>query len=407
MILLIEPFCGAAGDMIAGALLGLKGIDQCKFMDSLQSLPLQEEWDISLDKVERHSIAANHFNVKIDGDNHKTDHHHRTLPEIFKIIDGAEAIYDTVKAKAKAVFAKLAEAEAEVHGKETDAVHFHEVGAADAIIDITAVCLALEMLEVEKIYALPLPLGTGSVKTAHGVLPVPVPATVILLRNIPVFRTGIQSELVTPTGAALLSVLVDSWEPPLSGRSIDSSYGAGTRDLKDRASVLRVSLYNDCEDGRETKDKVTVIECNIDDMPGETFSWLFPRIMDAGALDFAVIPATMKKGRPGFILQLICVPEKTAEFAEFLLRETTTLGVRYRTEERIKLKREIRRLDTPYGEISAKFAEDGGGNIIKVKAEYEEIAKFAELHNKSFLEMEAEINSLLRAEAGKSKHDSI
>ena len=409
--LYVEPFCGVAGDMFVAALLGL-GVDYNKFKELLSSLPVDEKWDIKLEKVSRHSVTANLFTVSLDligadhhhvhkaegesSEKHHHHHHHRSLPEINKIIRGAEKISDRVKERACAVFAKLAEAEAEVHGKDITAVHFHEVGAVDAIVDITGACLALDMLGIEKIVSTPISLGCGTVHSAHGVLPVPVPATVNLLRDIPTEHTGIKSELATPTGAALLATLVDEWNQSPAGTQQGCSYGAGTRDLKERAAVIRVSVYSGTESDVRlfSEDEVAVIECNIDDMSGEVISWISPRIMDAGALDFSVIPITMKKGRPGVMLQVISPPDQIAKFADFLLKESSTIGVRYRVEKRLKLNREIRKIDTPWGEISAKFATDAEGNIVKIKPEFESIAKLAADHNVSYLEMYEKVKLL-------------
>lgn len=403
--LYIEPFSGVAGDMFVASLLGL-GIDFNNFKEVLSSLPVEEKWDISLEKVSRHSITANLFKVKIDLLHHKHDHHdhhahHRSLGDINKIINGANKLSGSVKERALSVFAKLAEAEAEVHGKEIDAVHFHEVGAVDAIVDICGACLALEMLGINHIISTPVALGTGTVNTAHGTLPIPVPATVNLLRGIPTENTGIKSELSTPTGSALLATLVDEWCVSPAGTQSKCSYGAGTRDLKEQAAVLRVSLYDGGDEvplelglSDLPRDEVVVMECNIDDMPGETLSWISPKIMEAGALDFTVIPVTMKKGRQGFILQVICKSDEIAKFADFLLKETTTIGIRYRTENRIKLNREIRKIETSWGEILAKFAFDSDGKVIKVKPEYESVAKLAEREGVPYLEMYDRIRSL-------------
>ena len=403
--LYIEPFCGVAGDMLVASLIGL-GLDFEQFKTNLSSLPVDEKWDIDISKVSRHAINANLFNVKIDllhhnhNHPHHHHHHHRSLPEINDIIRGAAKLSDTVKDQACAVFAKLAEAEAEVHGKDITAVHFHEVGAVDAIIDITGTCLALEMLEIDNIVATPIALGTGTVHSAHGTLPVPVPATVNLIKGLPTEPTGIKSELATPTGAALLATLVNEWDTTPKGVQIKSSYGAGTRDLKERAAVLRVSLYQidsaDITPIYDT-DKVAVIECNIDDMPGEQLSWVASEIMNLQALDCTLIPVTMKKGRPGIILKVICQHTEVAKFADFILKETSTLGVRYRAENRFKLNREIRKIETSYGIVSAKFATDINGEIVKVKPEYEDVAKIAENSEESYSKIYQNITNEINA----------
>ena len=407
--LYIEPYCGVAGDMLTASLLGL-GVDFTQFKDTLSSLPVKEKWKIELNKVSRHSVEANLFSVNIEIQHTKKDHrhshevsghhhhHHRSLPEIDKIISGAEKLPDSVKKKASAVFAKLAEAEAEVHGKDITAVHFHEVGAVDAIIDITGTCLALEMLGIDKIISTPVALGTGTVHSAHGVLPVPVPATLNLLHGIPTEHTGIPSELATPTGTALLATLVDKWKIPPSGSFEKCSYGAGTRDLKERAAVVRVSIYNEelsqhPESQSFIEDEVTVIECNIDDMTGEAFSPVITKIMNAGALDASLIPITMKKGRPGIMLQVICKVDDTAKFADLIIHNTSSIGVRYRQEKRFKLNREVRKIETSYGVISAKFATDAHGQTVRIKPEFEDIAKLAEKNNIPYLKMHQAIIS--------------
>ncbi|NOY74328.1 MAG: nickel pincer cofactor biosynthesis protein LarC [Kiritimatiellaeota bacterium] len=427
--LLIEPFGGVAGDMIVASLLGL-GVDFDKFKEALETLPVSQDWSVELTDVERHAISAKHFSVAVGEEkhhqhsdskhhshhhdhprNHDQDHHndhektdsahsrhHRNLDQVLEIINGAPRISDTVKERATAVFAKLARAEAEVHGKDDPrGVHFHEVGAVDAIIDITGACLALEVLGIEHIVSYPIPLGTGSVKSAHGVLPVPVPATVNILRGIPVERTDIPFELATPTGAAILAELVDEWLPaspspcesaiPAGSKMLKSAYGAGARDIPQRAGVVRATLFERFETGCEREmDEVAVLECEIDDMPGEVFSWLSPKLLEAGALDFSVTANMMKKNRSGFSLRVICAPTAAAETANLILRETTTLGVRHNIVRRFKLRRENREVETPLGTVSAKFAFAEDGTLLKAKPEYESVAKLAEANGTTYLE---------------------
>ncbi|MCK5843854.1 MAG: nickel pincer cofactor biosynthesis protein LarC, partial [Victivallales bacterium] len=324
-------------------------------------------------------------------------HHHRNLDQVLEIINGASGISDAVKGRASAVFAKLAEAEAEAHGKDDPrGVHFHEVGAVDAIIDITGACLAMEMLGVDRIVSLPVPLGTGSVKSAHGVLPVPVPATVNILRGLPVERTSIPFELATPTGAALLATLADEWisdstslnnSASLAGCvMLKSSYGAGTRDIPQRAGVVRVTLFDASKSETECEmDKVAVLECEIDDMPGEAMTWLSSKLMETGALDFSVTATMMKKNRPGISLRVICAPAESARLADLILRETTTLGVRRSVVDRFILRREIRDVETPLGTVSAKFAFLSDGSPLKSKPEYESVAKLAAANSMPYL----------------------
>lgn len=372
-ILFIEPFSGAAGDMFAAALLGL-GADVPAFWKGLKSLTLEEKPEVTLTEVIRNGISAKHFNVKLK---HSHGHHHRTLDEIGEIIMSASGLSSQVRKKSVDVFRILAKAEAKIHGAEMKHVHFHEVGAADAIIDIVSAMLCLEILDIDKVVSAPVALGSGTVRTSHGVLPVPAPATAELLRGCPTIHGNIPFELTTPTGAAILSATVDEWGVPPAGKITATSYGAGTKDFKGQANVLRASIV-DCGPATGKRcNPVAVIECNIDDMPGEAFTHVGEEILGMGALDYAVIPVIMKKGRPGLILQVICKEGEVAKFADFILRETTTIGIRYRTEDRIILRREIRKIKTPWGAVDVKIAFDSHGNILKYKPEYESCARLA------------------------------
>lgn len=377
-LLFIEPFSGAAGDMFAASLLGL-GADVPAFWKGLKSLPIEEKPEVSLTNVIRNGISAKHFNVKLKHSHDHGHHHHRTLDEIEKIIMSAKDLPAQVRQKSVAVFRILAKAEAKIHGAEMKHVHFHEVGAADAIIDIVSAMLCLDILDIDKVISAPVALGSGTVRTSHGVLPVPAPATAELLRGCPTTPGNIQFELTTPTGAAILSAIVDEWGLPPAGKITAISYGAGTKDFKDQANVLRTSII-DCGPIADKKtNAVAVIECNIDDMPGEAFTHVGESILAMGALDYAVVPVMMKKGRPAVILQVICKDAEVAKFADFILRETTTLGIRYRLEDRIILSREIRKIKTPWGVVDVKIAFDSHGNILKYKPEYESCAKLAKV----------------------------
>ncbi|MCX6986286.1 MAG: nickel pincer cofactor biosynthesis protein LarC [Lentisphaerae bacterium] len=395
-ILFIEPFSGAAGDMFAAALLGL-GADVPAFWKGIKSLPLEEKPEVSLTSVVRNGISARHFNVKLAHSHEHGHHQHRTLDEIEKIIMSACGLSGQVRKKSVAVFRTLAKAEAKIHGAEMKHVHFHEVGAADAIVDIVSAMLCLEILDIDKIVSAPVALGCGTVRTSHGVLPVPAPATAELLKGCPTMHGNIQFELTTPTGAAILSAIVDEWGVPPAGKITAISYGAGTKDFKDQANVLRTSIV-DCEPIVEKMcNTVAVIECNIDDMPGEAFTHIGEEILGMGALDYAVIPAMMKKGRPGLILQVICKEDEVAKFADFILRETTTLGIRYRTENRIILRREVRKIKTPWGAVDVKVAFDSSGNILKCKPEYESCAKLAKASKTGYSPMFENIRAYLQS----------
>ncbi len=372
--LLIEPFAGIAGDMFLAALLGL-GADTPEFWRMLRSLPVDEKWDASFRHVERCGIKAGLFSVEVSC-GRRGHGHGRSLPEIMSVIGGAKRIPEKVRRRACGVFRRLAAAEAEVHGGTSGRVHFHEIGAVDAIVDIAGACIALDILGVGRITAEPPPLGRGVVRTAHGILPVPAPATAALMKGFPSAESLADGELTTPTGAALLTVLADSWGSAPAGVRQGCAYGAGARDLEGMPNVLRATLFSAQESG-DRQEPVAVLECNMDDFPGEHFTWLGPELLARGALDFAILPATMKKGRPGFVLQVICRPGAAEDLCRLILEETSTFGVRFRIEKRIALGREIRPVDTPYGKVSAKFAVSPRGRTIKAKPESSEVAALA------------------------------
>jgi uncharacterized protein (TIGR00299 family) protein len=395
-ILYIEPYCGVAGDMLNAGLLGLEGAPSLdSLIERLLSVPFEEEWDIQLSEVTRHTVTAKYFNVMVKGDSS----HHRNLNDISLLIQNAGKFSDKVKKKAIAVFGKLAEAEALVHGTTTDKVHFHEVGAVDAVIDIMSCCYILDEISPDFIYSSKISLGTGSVSTVHGELPVPVPATVNLIKNIPVNYTDIESELATPTGCALLSVLVDEWKKPSGDMMMLSvAYGAGSRDLKERASVLRVSLLESIDSSSEISlntDTIAVIETNIDDMTPEAVGALQTALLDAGVLDCTVSSVFMKKQRPAFFIKIITLKDDFRKIAKLLLKETSAIGVRYRFEDRIILDRNVIRRTTTFGDVEVKVSFSNDNNIEKFKVEYESCLELAKNYDLSYWEMEKKINTFL------------
>ena len=399
--LYIEPFCGVAGDMLNAALLTLPEAPSIQVLtQALKSMHIHEKWDIEIQKVSRHAISASLFSVNVEKHHNNNKHHQhgRTLDEIIKIIESGSKISDCVKETAKKVFEKLAIAEAKVHGSATDKVHFHEVGAVDAIIDIISCCFIIDYLNIDKIYATKIALGTGSIKSAHGILPVPVPATLNLLKSIPVEHTSISSELATPTGCALLNVLVNKWQENPEGSLQSSSYGAGTRDLKERAAVIRTSIFKSISDENSLQsDEIGVIECNIDDMTPEAMGALQIEILKQGALDCIIYNAQMKKQRPGFLLQILCKTEKILNFANLVLQNTTSLGVRYKVEKRFILTRKKDNISTPYGKAEFKVAYDSKGEFLKFKIESDSCIKLAIANKKSYNSM----SELLKKEISK------
>jgi uncharacterized protein (TIGR00299 family) protein len=306
---------------------------------------------VGWENVHRRGLAATKFRVRVE-----EPQKHRHLSGILRMIHAAE-LPDSVKASAERVFRVLAEAEAVVHGTPIEKVHFHEVGAVDSICDIVGACLALDLLRIEAVYCSPINVGSGTVNTEHGVLPVPAPATALLLRDRPIYSRGPAMELTTPTGAAFVAALATEFGamPPMRIRSI--GYGAGDRDFKEQSNVTRV-IVGEASGAAETT-TVAVIEANIDDASPQVIAWAMERLLAEGALDAVVIPAQMKKGRPGVVLQVIAAPEKREALAAMLFRETTTLGVRFYSAERRVLAREWVEVQTPHGAVRIKTSADG------------------------------------------------
>ncbi len=305
----------------------------------------------TFDRVKRRDVGAMKFRVAV------TDTAtHRYLPGIVKMIDHAE-MPERAKRNAVAVFERLAEAESGVHQTPIDKVHFHEVGAADSIADIVGACLGLELLGVEKIYCSPVNVGSGTVKTEHGVLPVPAPATAALLRNVPIYSRGPAVELTTPTGAALLTTLAESFGPVPAMRVSSIGYGAGDKDFREHANVLRVMVGETSQATESTT--VSVIEANLDDSSPQVVGYALERLLEAGALDATVTSIQMKKGRPGVLLRVIAAPGQQEELAAIIFAETSTLGLRIHTAERRVQERDWVSVDTEHGKIRVKVSGDG------------------------------------------------
>lgn len=280
---------------------------------------------------------------------------HRHLRHLEEMLEAAE-LEPTVKTKAGEVFARLADAEAEVHGSTRDQVHFHEVGAADALVDVVGTIEGLRALGVQEVYASPLRLGRGAVRSEHGLIPVPAPATLLLLRGVPVEMPDIEAELVTPTGAALVTTLVRHWSGPPAFRLETIGVGAGQRDLKEQPNVLRLILGETAESALGPTRRVAVLETSLDDENPQFAAALLPDLLEAGALDAMLVPTVMKKGRPGLWLVVIAEPAQAASLAETILMRSATLGVRMRIEERFELERRAASVETRFGTIDLKLA---------------------------------------------------
>jgi uncharacterized protein (TIGR00299 family) protein len=318
-------------------------------------------------RVHRHGIAATKVDVVA-----KEGHAHRGLKDVLRILDGAD-ISSRARQQAGDIFRRLAEAEAEVHGICVDRVQFHEVGAADAIADIAGAVVGLERLGVERVYASPLRFGHGTTRSCHGVLPVPVPAVVALCRDVPTLRTDVPFELVTPTGAAILTTLAEQIgvSPPFRTRRI--GYGAGSRDLDQLPNLLRLEI-GDSGSFPQT-DTVTLIETNIDDMTPEIYGYVIDRLLADGARDAYLTPVIMKKGRPGVMLSVLADPDRTQLVTDRIFRETTTLGVRIRRVDRQTVSRRSEVVETSFGPVTVKVADYGGRT--RIAPEYEDCARIA------------------------------
>ena len=343
-----DCFSGISGDMTLAALVAA-GWPEAE----LAALPARlnlNQVRIEVKPVQRGPFAATQVTVHVAG-----QQPHRHLRHIRDLLNAADLDL-AVRDRALEVFTRLAEAEAEVHGSTIEKVHFHEVGAADALVDIVGAVVGLRALGVEEVYASPLRLGRGAVRSEHGMIPVPAPATALLLRGVPVEMPDIEAELVTPTGAALITTLVRHWQPPPAFRLDRVGVGAGQRDLKEHPNVLRVMLGDRSTGGGLPRSRVAVLETALDDENPQYVAALLPRLLEAGALDVMVAPTTMKKGRPGLWLIVVAEPGRAEALAETILAETSTLGVRVREEDRFQLERRTLEVETPFGPISIKVA---------------------------------------------------
>jgi pyridinium-3,5-bisthiocarboxylic acid mononucleotide nickel chelatase len=344
----LDAFSGVSGDMLVGALADA-GADRPALISALDSLGTGAA--LRFEQVKRCGIAATKFHVDV-----AESRSHRHLPHILKMIDAAAALPGRVKQNASAVFQRLGEAEAAVHQVPIEKVHFHEVGAADSIIDIVGACFALDQLGVDTLVSSPLNLGSGTVKTEHGLLPVPAPATSALVRDTPVFARGPAVELTTPTGAAVVTTLASQFGamPPM--RLTASGYGAGSHDFPDQPNVLRVMLGEGT--GAEEATTITVIEANIDDLSPQILGYAMERLLEAGALDATLQPIEMKKGRPGTLLRVLARPEDRDRLAGVIFAETSTLGLRMYPAERRVQSRHWVEVATPHGVVRVKVSGD-------------------------------------------------
>jgi uncharacterized protein (TIGR00299 family) protein len=430
-ILYFDCFNGASGDMILGALLDA-GLPLDRLREALGSLGI-EEYDLAADRLLRAGVSATKFRLhervpqatahgharthppapdaaphadhhhahaaghhhthspesqrhphehehghgehEADGHGHSHEdgHPHRSLGAILDLIDRS-ALSDAGRARASALFRRLAEAEARIHQMPVERVHLHEVGALDSIIDIVGAVFAIEWFAADRIVVSPINVGGGMVRSAHGVFPVPAPATVQLLGDAPIYSHGPRAELLTPTGALLLTAHASSFGPIPPMRIERVGYGAGEREFADTPNVLRV-LVGDAAEAPLTE-RLIVAECEIDDMNPQIFGVLMERLYAAGALEVFYQPVQMKKNRPGILVTLLAPPERREALVEIVFRETTTIGVRYHEVDRERLEREIVALETPLGTIRFKVASRGG-RVVNAAPEFDDCVRIA------------------------------
>ena len=363
----LDCFAGASGDMFLGALLDA-GLALDGLRTALSTLPLQG-YTLRVAKEERNHLFGTRFIVDVEKDRQPA----RSFADIKTIIDAA-GLSRWVKETSTRIFEDLALEEGRIHDRPPEKIHFHEVGALDSIVDIVGAVFGMESLGIGSLHASPLPLGSGFVETQHGRIPLPAPATIALLKAIPVYDSGVSAELVTPTGAALLKGLACSFGamPPMVVEQV--GYGVGSRELPDRPNLLRILVGRDTEEPQT--ETVAVMEANVDDTNPEWLGFLMERLFGAGALDVLFCPVQMKKNRPAVLIQVIGKPHQKDRLMEILFQESTTLGVRYQMMQRKILARDEAEIDSPWGKMKVKKISRPDG-LFQLLPEYDSCRKIA------------------------------
>ena len=372
-VLYLDCCSGASGDMLIGALLDA-GLPFEHLKEALGSLALDDGCKLSAEPANRSGIAATKFTVTADANN--SDNAHRHLPEITRLVDRS-ALSDKSKARAHRLFTRLVETEAAIHQVPVEKVHLHEVGAVDSIVDIVGGVFAFEWFGAARIVASPVNVGSGTVTCDHGILPVPAPATAALISGVPIYAVGPPGELLTPTGALLLTEFVDEYGLIPSMRIEHIGYGAGTRNPDGYPNVLRVLVGEGSEGGGG--EWVSVVECEIDDMSPELFGTLRERLSEAGAVDVSYTAIQMKKDRPGTHVTVIVPPARRESVTAAMFRESTTIGVRHTEVRRETLRREVVQVSTRFGDVQCKAAWRAGC-LVNVSPEFDDCARVAAGH---------------------------
>lgn len=383
-IVYFDCVSGASGDMILGSLVAL-GAPLPEIDRKLKALPL-DGFTLGEARVERHGFEA--LQLKVEARETKS---HRHFTEIRRMLE-AGGLPDRVLRRALGTFEILGKAEAEAHGVPLEKVHFHEVGAIDAIVDILGTAWALEILGVDRCHASVIPQGRGFVKAAHGVLPIPAPATLRILEGVAVQVTEIEAELTTPTGAALLKALCETIGDPVGIRPRKIGVATGTMDLKERPNVLRAILGDPLVN--EGAGSVEVLETTIDDMNPQLYGHLAEALFESGAAEVFLTPVQMKKGRPGVLVTALCDPRRSSAVVERLFAESSTIGVRVRREGRIELKRSVAEVDTPVGRVRVKTIVLPSGEERRVP-EYDDLRRVAQTTGRPLIEIMEEVRAYL------------
>jgi uncharacterized protein (TIGR00299 family) protein len=396
-VLYFDCFSGASGDMIVGALIDA-GVPLEEIRRALGSLSIDRN-AVWTERVQRAGIGATKFQVRGEdaGDGHPHHHHggggavateahvHRTLPEIYSLIDGSR-LSAAGKDRAKALFARLGDVEGTIHGTPPEQVHLHEVGALDSIVDIVSTVHALELVGADRIVASPINVGSGTIRSSHGLYPVPAPATIRLLEGAPIYSGTQRAEMVTPTGALLVTSYATEFGGIPAMTIANIGYGAGARSFDDTPNVLRVLIGE--ADAAAPSHTVVVIEAEIDDMNPQIFGVLMDKLLAAGALDVFYTPIQMKKNRPGTLLSVIAPPPLREVLTSTIFRETTTIGVRHREMARECLDRETHTVTTPFGPVRFKIARRNG-EILNAAPEFEDCVHLANQHGRPIKEIQA------------------
>jgi len=369
----LDGSSGISGDMFLATLLDA-GLAPDRLFAELKKLPLGF-YEFKRTRAVRGNLVGTRVEIRVPG-----QQPHRKLADIEELL-GKTALTDTVKEKALRIFGRLAEVEGRLHGLPPGEVSFHEVGAVDAIIDIVGACAGLELLEISELVCSPLNVGGGRAEAEHGSLPVPAPATAELLLEIPIYSSGVEAELVTPTGAAIVSTLASSFGPMPPLRVETIGYGAGEKDFPGHANVARLFVGQSVEAvkpqaGAAGEEVVSVIETNLDDMSPQLYGYLVEQALAAGALDVTCSAIQMKKNRPGFQVTILCTPETSDALAQLLFEQTTTIGLRIHEARRKVLERERVSVETPFGTVRVKVAKRDG-KVVNVAPEYEDCQRLA------------------------------